>query len=230
MLVTEHQTAGRGRQQRAWHDEPGNSLLVSFLVRPRREHAPLMPLLTGVAAVEALAHLGGAEPTEGLAGLKWPNDVLAPTLGERKLAGILAESATAVGKAIPEGVAPDRLIVVAGMGLNLRWSTPPPEEIRIRAATVNELLSTEVDRHEVLDLFLRYVERWLRRLEAEGSNILLDQYRKHCLTLGRQVRFSTSTAEYSGLAAEISKTGTLILNTEVHGRVELNSGDAHHQP
>src|ERR687891_7191 len=64
-----------------------------------------LPLLTGVAVVDALA-----EVTAVKAGLKWPNDVL---VGTGKLAGILAEVAA------PEPV------VVVGLGLNVTEAPDP---------------------------------------------------------------------------------------------------------
>ncbi len=241
VLVAGHQTAGRGRQRRLWHDEPGNALLVSVLLRPKRTVAALMPLLTGVAAVDALGALAAevgasdvaADNPESsgtpapLAGLKWPNDVLAPPLGDRKLAGILAESAT---PSTPAGAAADTLIVVPGMGMSLRWGRPPPPEIAERAATVTELLRTEVEREQLLHLYLRSMERWLALVERDGPGALLDGYRARCITLGRQVRFETSSDLYVGRAADVSDAGTLLLDTADHGRVELHAGDAHHVP
>ncbi|MGI9597513.1 MAG: biotin--[acetyl-CoA-carboxylase] ligase, partial [Acidimicrobiales bacterium] len=117
VLVTDHQTAGRGRQRRNWHDDPGNALLVSVLLRPGRNLAPLLPLLTGVAAVDAVTTLlepDHADRPDRPVGLKWPNDVLAPALDDRKLAGILAESTT-VAPARP-GTDDEPMIVVVGMG------------------------------------------------------------------------------------------------------------------
>lgn len=235
VLVAGHQTAGRGRQQRVWHDEPGNALLVSVLLRPKRALAPLMPLLSGMAAVDGLRALADelSDSAEApIAGLKWPNDVLAPSLGDRKLAGILSESTTSAAES-GGGESPmesDRLIVVPGMGMNLRWGRPPPPEIAERAATVSELIGRNVERDELLPLYLRALEYWLRTAETDGPHALLDGYRARCITLGRQVRFETSTTEYLGLAADVSSTGTLLLDTAEHGRVELHAGDAHHLP
>lgn len=241
VLVTDHQTAGRGRQSRSWHDEPGTSLLVSVLLRPSLRLAPLLPLLSGVAAVEAVNSVlddGVAGP-----GLKWPNDVLAPSLGERKLAGILAESATtaagsttatattstaagSVSSPSPDGAG--TIVVVVGMGMNLRWGRPPPTQIRSRAATVAELAGRDVARDDVLRSYLRCLEYWLQRVEVEGREVLLNGYRAHCLTIGRTVRFATGSAEYVGRAVDVSSTGTLLMDTADHGRVELHAGDAHH--
>ena len=41
VVVADSQAAGRGRRGRAWVDEPGASLLVSIVLRPRLEPARL---------------------------------------------------------------------------------------------------------------------------------------------------------------------------------------------
>ncbi len=213
VLVTDHQRTGRGRQQRVWHDEPGSSLLVSILLRPRAENAPLLPLVAGLAATDAVASLTGADHQ---AGLKWPNDVLVPSRDERKLAGILAEATTSGGG----------LAVVVGMGMNLRWRTPPPTEIERRVVTLTELVGAAVDRNLVLDRYLSAFDRWL--LALEGGEPVLEVYRERCLTLGRVVRFASVDTEHHGTAVEVTDRGTLVLETVEGERVELSAGDAHH--
>lgn len=227
VLVTDHQRAGRGRQRRVWHDEPRNSLLVSVLLRPEPTQAPLLPLVTGLAAVDAVARTleqatdrsDSVRPPERQAGLKWPNDVLVPGLGERKLAGILAEATSS-------GASTSSFAVVVGMGLNLRWMTPPPAEIERRLVTLTDVVGGPVDRDQVLGHFLVALESWLQALEA--GRPVLDAYREACLTIGRQVRFTSVGTVHEGRAIAVSETGSLILESADGDRVELNAGDAHH--
>lgn len=104
---TDRQTAGRGRDGRAWHSPPG-VLTASFALRLAAGDARLAP-----AAGLAVAH-AVEDHAPGLAvGLKWPNDVV---LAGGKLAGVLCERASA-----QPGVA------VVGVGLNLdpRWELCP---------------------------------------------------------------------------------------------------------
>lgn len=232
VLLTDHQRAGRGRQRRVWYDRPGGSLLVSVLLRPQRDLAPLIPLVTGLAAVDAVravAKVGAGSP---IVGLKWPNDVLAPAHGERKLAGILAEAEAEAGR-LPGGSS-EAMVVVVGMGMNLRLPDPPgagpdeptPDDVASRAVTLAEVVGHAVDRDTVLDRFLVGLERWLTRME-EGEPVL-DAYRSVCLTIGRSVRFTTSQGEHHGRAVDISPAGTLLLDTGHGPPIELNAGDAHH--
>jgi BirA family biotin operon repressor/biotin-[acetyl-CoA-carboxylase] ligase len=225
VLVADHQTAGRGRQTRTWHDEPGNAMLMSVLLRPAATLAPVIPLLAGLAVVEAVESLdqrGGAGPGPARVGLKWPNDVLAPELAERKLAGILAEATTIAG------ADPDRrLAVVVGIGLNIRWSSPPPVELGERAATLEVLLGASIERFTVVDAVLRHLDRWLHRASAAGTAVVLDAYRPRCLTLGRQVRLETPGGVVEGTAAGITGDGALVVDSAA-GMVTVTSGDTHH--
>src|SRR5690606_9102766 len=56
LVVTDEQTAGRGRQGRRWQAPPGTSLMLSLLLRDGAaiEDVALLPLLTGVALAEAV--------------------------------------------------------------------------------------------------------------------------------------------------------------------------------
>lgn len=99
-LVADRQTAGRGRQGRAWFDGHGN-FMGSTVVHPGPgDPAPAsLALLSGLALHEVVAHL---VPPPRKALLKWPNDVM---IDSAKLAGILLEGA---GRA-----------VIVGIGVNL---------------------------------------------------------------------------------------------------------------
>jgi BirA family biotin operon repressor/biotin-[acetyl-CoA-carboxylase] ligase len=107
LLVTARQTAGRGRQGRAWQSWPGASLTFS-LAWPWAG-APLhgLSLAVGAALADAL------EPAGTAIGLKWPNDL---RLGPAKLGGILIET-------VLQG--PQVQAVVVGVGLNL--DDPPSD-------------------------------------------------------------------------------------------------------
>ncbi len=76
LVTAAEQTAGHGRQGRAWLAPAGRGLLMSVVLR---DPPALLPLLVAVAVADAV----GAR-----AQIKWPNDVL---VAGRKVAGILVE-------------------------------------------------------------------------------------------------------------------------------------------
>ncbi len=217
VLVADHQSAGRGRQRRRWHGERANTLLLSALTWPPPQWAGLTPLLAGVALVEALDQVLGSGSRPGDVALKWPNDVLAPGHGERKLAGILVEATTA-----PAGLA-----AVVGIGLNLRWASTPPAEVAERAVTLETIAGAPIDRWAVVRVLLGALDRWLGRVEVDGAAPLLAAYRDRCLTLGRPVRFETAREVVTGRAEAVTDEGALVVAT-ADGPVSLTAGDAHH--
>ncbi len=99
-LVTDRQTAGKGRQGRIWFDGLGNFMGSSIVaLRAGDPASSTLALLAGLAAYETVSP---RIPAPHCAILKWPNDIL---IGEAKLAGILLER---VGEN-----------VIVGIGVNL---------------------------------------------------------------------------------------------------------------
>jgi BirA family biotin operon repressor/biotin-[acetyl-CoA-carboxylase] ligase len=212
VVVAEHQTAGRGRLDRRWVTPARSALTFSVLLRPQvpAERWPWLPLLAGVAVVEAVEDAGGP-----VCALKWPNDVL---YGDLKLAGLLAERVeTAAGPA-----------AILGIGLNV---TTTADELPVETAASLATLGCDVDRTSLLLALLdRLGERLHRWAVGDGASAesLLDDYRSRCGTLGRSVRVHLPSGELlTGTAVGVSDDGSL--QVETGGRVvPLRAGDVVH--
>ncbi|MES1247509.1 MAG: biotin--[acetyl-CoA-carboxylase] ligase [Actinomycetota bacterium] len=139
LVLANHQTAGRGRLGRVWHDVPGRSLLFSLLLRPPAP-MPLWPELSLVAGGAVAAAIGhGAE-------VRPPNDVF---LNGRKVAGILPEATT--GR------------VVLGIGVNVNHTADElPAETVKPATSLRVELGRELDRDELLASILVELDRAYR--------------------------------------------------------------------
>src|SRR4051812_33305560 len=198
VVVADHQRAGRGRLGRTWNAPPGASLLVSVLLRPGLavEDRHQVVMAAAVAMAEAVAATTGVEAT-----LKWPNDLL---VGDRKVAGILAEAA---GDA-----------VVVGIGVNLDWPEIPDELVGI-ATACNLEGGTPATREELLAVFLDdYAARLGDLVETRR------RYRSLLGTIGRHVRVERSDATLVGVATDIDDAGRLLV--EIDGSVEaIAAGD-----
>jgi BirA family biotin operon repressor/biotin-[acetyl-CoA-carboxylase] ligase len=119
LLVAEAQTAGRGRQGRAWTSAPGASLTFSLALPLAPADWSGLSLAVGVALADALESPAG-RPAETLRiGLKWPNDlwlldppqdgagVAGRSIG-RKLGGVLIETVASGGRDRAEPAAAGR--------------------------------------------------------------------------------------------------------------------------
>ncbi|MGD0698539.1 MAG: biotin--[acetyl-CoA-carboxylase] ligase [Trebonia sp.] len=217
VLVAEEQTAGRGRAGRTWVSLPGASLTFSVLLRP--ESVPpaargWLPLLTGVAVAAAVRSAAGVAAV-----LKWPNDVL---VGDRKLAGILAEQS-------PAGDA-----VVVGVGLNV---TTPQDALPLSPAGLpaTSLLveGAEVAREPLLTEILRGLERLYLAFRADPDperSGLLTEYTAVCATLGRTVRVELPAGRTLGGVAEgIDRSGRLLVRPAgAAAATPVSAGDVIH--
>ena len=72
-LLTEYQTAGRGRRGRRWIRRFGSQLMMSLYWRLEEGMAAAM----GLSLVVGVAWLKPCSPSVITRGLKWPNDVYA---------------------------------------------------------------------------------------------------------------------------------------------------------
>ena len=210
VLLAEHQTAGRGRGGRTWSGVPRASIAMSVGLSAEglpEEEWGWLPLLTGVAVVDAIA-----ATTDIRAGLKWPNDVLA---NGYKLAGILAE------------VASPQPIVVVGIGLNV---TLQPGEIDEPGATSLLVQGAAVDRNELVRELLGELASRVRGWRAAGGPgvTLPEDYRARSVTIGSRVRaLLPGEREIVGTAVSIDRHGRLCVDTGVH-TATVSAGDIVH--
>jgi BirA family biotin operon repressor/biotin-[acetyl-CoA-carboxylase] ligase len=211
VLVTEHQTAGKGRLDRTWETPDRAALTFSVLLRPRLDPAdwPWLPLLTGVAVVEALAEHGVT------AALKWPNDVLLPGDGDRKVAGLLAERVDT----------PDGPAAVLGVGLNV---TTTAEELPVATATSLAVAGHDVDRTGLLVSLLDRLRERYAGLAAGGRARLARDYAAVCTTIGRPVAVQQpGGGTLRGRAVGLDDHGGLVVEGG-EGRTVVSAGDVVH--
>lgn len=196
VIVSDEQTAGRGRLDRSWFSPPKQGLFFSVILEPGGSSESL-----GVAGLAAAVALHGVLRTKGIeVSVKWPNDVL---IGDRKVAGILSEALT-----LQDG----RTSVVVGMGVNVGMTEFPDD---LSAAT-SLLIQTGVlfDRAELLGEILSELDQTMAGFPAS----VIDRYRPICSTIGREVRIETASGSMDNVAADVDERGGLVLGdgTIVH--------------
>ncbi len=213
VLLTEHQSEGRGRLDRVWETPPRSSLTFSVLLRPDvpPESWSWLPLLTGYAVQAALA-----DRLPDVA-LKWPNDVLVDggALGAgRKVAGILVER-------IDTDSGP---MAVVGIGINVDQSL---EELPVALATSVSLETGEpVERTGLLAQVLGSLHGLQGLLD--DTDALRRAYADVCVTLGRTVDVHLPGGDVRrGEALDIDASGALVVGTD-DGTFTVAAGDVVH--
>ena len=188
-VVADEQTEGRGRMGRGWSTPPGTAIAVSVLVPPTDRPAWL-PLAAGLAVQRAVADLTGLDPV-----LKWPNDVLLPSDGERKVCGILCEL-------VPEGV-------IVGVGVN---DAQARVELPVPTATSLALGGAPgVDRERLLAAYLHHLADLHARVTRADATVR-DEYVAVCRTLGSEVDVHLPDGSHLlGRATGVDAQGRLVV-------------------
>ena len=198
VLIADHQTSGRGRLGRSFHSPAGSGIYMSVILRPQCRPQDLMHLTcaAAVALCDALENSCGIRP-----GIKWTNDLV---LGSKKLAGILTElSVTQAGMV-------DYAIV--GIGINCcQAEVDFPEEIRHMAGSLYSVTGRTIDRSKVAAALVDALYRMDQALLADRTG-LIEQYRKDCVTLGKQISVVKAGGfTRHGTALNIDDEGGLIV-------------------
>jgi BirA family transcriptional regulator, biotin operon repressor / biotin---[acetyl-CoA-carboxylase] ligase len=198
-VVAREQTAGRGRQQRAWASPKDAGLYFSIVLRPRTQPRdwPLVTLAAALAVSDALIEACALETD-----IKWPNDLLA---SGRKLCGILAETFDT-----PRGRA-----VVLGIGINLTNRAFPPE-ILSTATSVEEQAGRAPEREELLASLTHSLARRYEILQAEGGEELTrrDWESRSTFARGRRVRVALAEESFEGTTRGLEPDGALRVETD----------------
>src|SRR5947209_3460105 len=209
-VVAREQTAGRGRQQRAWASPKDAGLYFSVVLRPRLD-ARVWPLITLAAALAVRDALLDACALE--TDIKWPNDLLAHG---RKLCGILAETVeTARGRA-----------VVVGIGVNLNNGAFAPEILE-RATSVEEQTESAPDAESLLASLTRSLARRYETLQAQGGAAeIVREWESHSsFARGRRVRVSLAGEIFEGTTRGLEPDGALRVETDAGENRIVRAGD-----
>ena len=191
VVLTEKQTAGRGRRGQPWTCPPGEGLAFSLILRPQEPMAlwSRFALATGLAMAEALDSFGL------FAGVKWPNDVW---VAGKKICGVLVEA--------------DAGFVVVGVGLNVNV-VEFPNGLAHPATSLALELGEKVSREEVL---VSCLQRLLLRLDQIGAGFgdLMEEWSTRCVLVGNDVRLDAGGVLKTGRVEGLSSQGELLLRTE----------------
>lgn len=205
LVVAEKQTAGRGRRGKVWESPLGTGIWMSLVLRPQiaPAEASVLTLLCGLATAEAI------EAETGLsAGIKWPNDIL---INGKKAVGILTEMDCEMSEVH---------FVIPGIGINVNTASFPPEIAEIATSLYLECGKTVSRRrlvHKVLERLEEHYETFLR---TGSFAAMLEDYRKHCITLGKEVHV-LGREPFFAEALGITPEGELLVRRADNGKEEV---------
>lgn len=201
VVVTECQTAGKGRRGRNWISPEGNCYF-SMLLRPDilPEKASMITLVAALAVCKAIEEVAKLDVR-----IKWPNDVVC---NGKKLCGILTESST------------DELhltYIVVGIGVNVNQKEFAPE-ISHMASSLSLLKGEDIEQAQLLGSIMNWFEMYYEQfLETQDLSVLLKEYNALLINCGKDVKLIEGDAICVAKAIGIDSDGGLIVQ-DVNGQ------------
>lgn len=193
LVVTEYQTAGRGRLGRKWLSPAGSCVMMSLILKPdfAPQYAPMLTLVMGLSVAQALH-----------ASIKWPNDAV---ISGKKICGILTEMSLE-GTNIRE--------VVIGVGINVNLSALP-EEVKEIATSLYLETGETYDRNEIIGQVLqRFETNYEKYVQTLDLTYLMEEYNNLLINKDKQVRVLDPKEPFEGIARGINEKGELLVERE----------------
>ena len=198
VVISEQQTAGRGRQGKEWYSPNAGNIYMTIKFRDKNP-APLS-LIIGLLISEAMDSVSGQKIN---AGLKWPNDLL---INKKKICGILIESEMNA----------DEVEFIVGIGIN--YSLPKKESWWGEIGELADILPREKLMNSILQNIINYKEN--------GYKNWKDAWEKRCMHIGIELKALSNNQKDTdiGIFIGINEEGKMLLQTE-RGLKIISSGE-----
>ena len=195
VVWAERQSAGRGQRGHSWHSNEGVNLTFSTVLKPLFLAAVeqfILSEIVALALVDTLAEYGVD------CRIKWTNDIYA---GDKKIAGVLIEQSLA-GEHIAR--------TIVGIGLNVNQREFPADLPNPTSIVVER--GAECNRREVLECFLKHLEKWYSCLECGERKIIESTYNSRLYRRDEFHAYALPTGErFEAAIRGVRATGHLCL-------------------
>jgi BirA family transcriptional regulator, biotin operon repressor / biotin---[acetyl-CoA-carboxylase] ligase len=195
VIITEHQTAGRGQRGSAWEAEPGKNLTFTLTLKPTflaLKDQFFLNIFTSLSIHDLLR-----DKINAMVSIKWPNDIL---IGGKKLCGILVENQI-------QGLQVSNSFI--GIGLNVNQ-----KEFQVPSATsIYNQTNKTCELQVLLGELLEKMEARFFQLREGKLDLLMQDYLSRLYWLGEKHLFRSNGTEFEGQITGIDSSGKLKIQT-----------------
>ncbi|MDB4835514.1 biotin--[acetyl-CoA-carboxylase] ligase [Cyclobacteriaceae bacterium] len=194
LVITTHQTDGRGQRASTWQSEPNKNLTFSiglFDIELPSEQQFQLNIITSLAVIKTIN-----ENTKANAQIKWPNDIY---IDNKKVAGILIEQ-----KIKKETI--DQAVIGLGLNINQQQFDLP------HASSLANAIGGELDLEDFLTQFLQNFEHFLFR--KEDFDGLKELYYQNLMRYQVPALYRKDDVLFAAIILGINQNGQLILQEE----------------
>lgn len=205
VIISEQQTAGRGRLGREWVSPKGVGIWMSLILKPEltTEKIPQLTLIGAAAVYLAIEEAGIRLPGKGLT-IKWPNDVF---LNGKKAGGILTEMQLRDHR-------PPEVIVGIGLNVNSR-EADFPDTLRNTATSFQIETGAAQNRQKITaEILNAYESLYLDYLHSGELGRTLTICRERSEVIGKAVMLERNQSRQPARILDLGAQGELIAELE----------------
>lgn len=197
MVITDHQTDGRGTDTNSWESEKGKNLTFSLILYPAFG-AEQQFILNKAISLGIYDFLKSILPTHKIS-IKWPNDLY---IGDKKVCGILIQNSV-MGNKLE--------YMVAGIGLNvnqIHFKSNAPNPVSLKIMT-----GQDYNLDELLQKLLKSILKRYTLITPETTNTIETEYHRALYQL----------MEWQGYLIKGNRLYSRITGTNAYGQLVLEN-------
>ena len=198
VIITDHQTLGKGTDKNFWESEKGKNLTFSLILYPT--FTADRQFILNKAISLGICNFLRAELNQNDVTIKWPNDIY---IADKKICGIL----------IQNSVTGNQLnYMIVGIGLNVNqtiFKSDAPNPVSMKMITGNYY-----DLNEILDKLLNFIFEKYARLKSASGQEIENEYHKALYRLEEWHEFKVNHVKTYARITGTNTYGQLLLETE----------------
>ena len=193
LIITDNQTAGKGRKNNHWISQPNKSITCSFILKNifNIKELNLYSILIPVSVVNGVKNFSNISLE-----VKWPNDIM---YKNKKVGGVLIESK----------LNNEKSIFNIGIGLNVNESKFDfPDTIKDNINSLKEIKGAPIQREPLLASILNELDRLINDLDRIE---LINYWIKSCNHINKEVSFIFENKNVFGIFMGINEFGQALI-------------------
>lgn len=209
VIISEEQTAGRGRLGRSFFSPGQRGIYMSLILRPqlKAEEAMLLTTIAAVAVAEAIESICNKKAL-----IKWVNDIY---VDDKKVCGILTEAAFDMESSSMQ-------YVVVGIGINVfEPQEGYPLDIKNTAAALFPMQAGDKRNQLAAEVLNRFMAYYINFAQRE----FVPEYQRRSLVIGRQIMVIYGKKTYPAVAVSIDDDCHLHIRLDDGSEKILSSGE-----
>lgn len=199
LVVADCQNMGKGRRGRSFSSPKGQSIYMTFLLRPdiSPAKASMITILSAMAVRSALSEVCGINAL-----IKWPNDIVAEG---KKICGILTEMSAELTKVN---------YVVVGIGINVN-NEKMPKDIESVAISARMLTGKTHRRSLIIGSVCKWFGIYYGKfIETLNLSQIKEEYNKYLIHMDKEVEIVRDNEKYRAKSLGLADDGELLIERD----------------